>query len=300
MIYIYYANLTNTKHCIMKLFMFVISLFFSLVSIAQNDVVLKLNGEEMAGKVTEINDDNVKFSYKGETVTYTIKKADIMKITFANGRVEFFNKPASPSETKDAPKPAEPATAGAASVVSSPEAHHNRVAVLPFKFIADRQSTDEEMGYKVQEETYAYLSKHAGVYKLVDPATTNAALLKAGVTPATVRQFTPADICNILGVEYIVGGTITQNTGTATTTQSNNANVKTNTNPKNNTNNNAKVNSTSSSSTVQNYKTSVTMNVYNDKGETIFSQEHSSVWSFDGAYKNAVEYLLKKLPIYTK
>ena len=284
----------------MKLFMFIASLLFSLSSIAQNDVVLKLNGEEMVGKVTEINDDNIKFNYKGETVSYTVKKADIMKITFANGRVEFFNKPALPSETKDAPKPAEPATAGATTVAASPEEHHNRVAVLPFKFIADRQSTDEEMGYKVQEETFSYLSKHAGVYKLVDPATTNATLLKAGVTPATVRQFTPADICNILGVEYIVGGTITQNTGTATTSQYNNANVKTNTNPKTGSSNNAKVNSSSSSTTTQNYKTSVTMNVYNDKGETVFSQEHSSVWSFDGAYKNAVEYLLKKLPIYSK
>jgi len=281
----------------MKIFMFVASLFFSFISIAQDDVVLKLNGEEMSGKVTEINDDNIKFTYKGETVTYTIKKADIMKITFANGRVEFFNKP---SETKDVPKPAEPSATGATAVAASPEAHHNRVAVLPFKFIADRQSTDDEMGYKVQEETYSYLSKHSGVYKLVDPATTNAALLKAGVTPATVRQFTPADICNILGVEYIVGGTITQNTGTATTSQYNNANVKTNTNPKTNSSNNAKVNSSGSSTTTQNYKTSVTMNVYNDKGETVFSQEHSSVWSFDGAYKNAVEYLLKKLPIYSK
>ena len=188
----------------MKLFLLFITAFISLSTVAQNDVILKLNGEEMTGKVTEINDDNVKFSYKGETVSYTIKKVDIMKITFANGRVEFFNKPALPSETKEAPKPAEAATAATASVAASPEAHHNRAAVLPFKFLADRQSADEEMGYKVQEETFAKLSKHAGVYKIVDPATTNAMLLKAGVTPATVRQFTPADICNILGVEYIV------------------------------------------------------------------------------------------------
>ena len=244
----------------------------------------------------------ISVTYKGESVSYTIKKSDIMKITFASGRVEVFNKPALPSETKEAPKPSEmpPVAAAALAFAVSPEAHHNRVAVLPFRFLTDRQSADEEMGYKVQEETFAYLSKHAGVYKILDPATTDALLLKAGVTPATARQFTPADICNILGVEYIVGGTITQNTGTATTTQYNNANVKTNTNQKTNTTQNAKVTSSGSSSTVQNYKTSVTMNVYNDKGETVFSQEHASVWSFDGAYKNAVQYLLKRLPIYTK
>ena len=290
------------------LMFFVLAATFSLVSHAQNaqqDVILKLNGDEMVGKVTEINDDNVKFTYKGETLSYSVKKSDILKITFANGRVETYNKPALPSEQKEPARPAEsvpaaPAASASPAYAVSTEDHHNRVAVLPFKFINDRQSADEEMGYKVQEETYAYLSKHAGVYKIVDPATTDALLLKAGVTPATVRQFTPADICNILGVEYIVGGTITQNTGTATTTQYNNANVKSNTNPKTSTTQNAKVSSSSSSSTVQNYKTSVTMNVYNDKGETVFSQEHASVWSFDGAYKNAVQYLLKKLPIYSK
>jgi preprotein translocase subunit YajC len=77
----------------MKLFLFIFSLCFSLASTAQNDVVLKLNGEEMSGKVTEINDDNIRFIYKGETETYTIKKADIMKITFANGTLPSGNSP---------------------------------------------------------------------------------------------------------------------------------------------------------------------------------------------------------------
>lgn len=42
---------------------------------AKNDVILKLNGEELAGKVLKINDGDIDFSYAGETLVYNIKKS---------------------------------------------------------------------------------------------------------------------------------------------------------------------------------------------------------------------------------
>jgi preprotein translocase subunit YajC len=38
-----------------------------------------MNGEELAGKVTEIGEDDVKFTYAGETVVYKLKKSDIIR-----------------------------------------------------------------------------------------------------------------------------------------------------------------------------------------------------------------------------
>jgi hypothetical protein len=38
---------------------------------AKNDVILKLNGEELNGKVLKINDNDIEFAYAGETLSYT-------------------------------------------------------------------------------------------------------------------------------------------------------------------------------------------------------------------------------------
>ena len=58
------------------------------------------------GKVTEINDTEVKFIYTGESLVYTIKKSDILKKSLTqSGRVEVINKPALPSEGTNAAPP---------------------------------------------------------------------------------------------------------------------------------------------------------------------------------------------------
>ncbi|MBL7695062.1 MAG: hypothetical protein JNK91_09470 [Ferruginibacter sp.] len=267
-------------------------LLLSLYTIAQksaDDVVIKLNGEEMVGKVTEINDDNIRFIHKGETLTYTVKKSDIFKIKFASGREEIITKLQQPEQNT-----------GSAPVTSEAD-RRNKIAILPFRFIADRQSADEEMSYKVQDEAFSLLSNHAGTLELQATATTNALLLKAGINQSTFRSFTPTEICNILGVEYIIQGTITQNRTTATTTQSNSGTVNTKNNTgKTGNDRKTTVSSSSSSSTYQNYKTSVTLGIFNDKGSSIYSDDHTAFWSSADAYKNAIKYLLKRTPIYKK
>src|SRR4030095_15015198 len=79
--------------------LFSISLIFAQKDSAKFDVVLKANVDEMVGKVTEMGDDFIKFVYKGETLSYTVKKQDILKITYASGRVEVINKPSLPLDS---------------------------------------------------------------------------------------------------------------------------------------------------------------------------------------------------------
>jgi hypothetical protein len=287
-----------------KLFFVLIFAFIGSISAQQKpDILLKINGEENVGKVLEINDSSVKFTFQGETLAYTIKKQDILKITYGSGRIEFFNKPKLPSESSAASEPKKDNTGASNDALAS---HHNKVAILPFKYLIDKLDAGEEMTYKVQEEAFSFLSKHIGNLELQAPNTTNALLIKAGVSNNNIRGFTTGELCNILGVEYILQGTITQNKTTASNIQTTNGSYKNNSDNNNKGNigsifgSSGRANSSTFSTSTQNYKTSVTMNVFNDKGESTFSQNHDSFWSSTDAYKITLQYLLKRTPIYRK
>ena len=120
------------------------------------------------------------------------------------------------------------------------------------------------------------------------------------------------EICNILGVEFIVQGVVSVE---KTTQQNYNSYYETS---KNKGNNKAYIDSkghlvgnpmndgktqsygSSSSTSVQNYATSMTINIYNDKGDNIFSQDHTSFWNTQDAYKITLKYLAKRMPLYKK
>lgn len=279
------------------LFMLVTSLL-SLQLLAQGngkwDIILKLNGEELAGKVTEVGEDDIKFNYAGETVIYKIKKSDILKITFSSGRIEVINK--LPEVQAGTPANAEP------SGNSGPfglEDHHNKVAILPFTYIKDDQSAADELGVKVQNECFAFLSKHAGALSFLDPRTTNAKLIKAGVTKENIKGYSMDEICNILGVEFVVEGMVVIDRGAQATSNYGNMKTTDNYNYKNNSNS-YKTSGGSSSTSTQYYINNVTIGVYNDKGTTLFSQERKSLLNIQGEYKSALDYLLKRSPVYFK
>lgn len=244
------------------------------------DIVLKANGEEMKGKVTQITDTDIHFIYTGETAEYIIKKADIQKITHSSGRVETFN--------------------DSLVMTASPADHHNKIAILPFSFLIDKQAGAPEIGIRAQEDTYSFLSQHAAGYRILDTRSTNALLIKAGITRENMMGYTMKEICDILGVEYIIEGTITQNKGyqTSTTSGSTNTKVKRNDDDKV-----RGLNSSGYSSTneVQRYDVSVSLNIYMDNNASIFSQTHKAFLSnTDGSYSAPLNYLLKRCPLYRK
>lgn len=264
------------------------------------DVVLKTNGDELAGKVVEINENEIRFTYAGETLVYAIKKSDILKITFASGRIEFFNRSSSESQPANTSRPAK-----AGEEYGQVQDHHNKVAILPFHYLVDKQDAGEEMTYKVQQEAFSFLSKHIGELELQDVNTTNALLIKAGVNNNNFRGFTMGEICNILSVEYIIQGTITQSRSSVSSTSSSASSYQSNNNQNNKNNAIGSIfkssgSSSTYSSSTQNYQTAIVMNVFNDKGQSLFSQDHTSFWSTNDAYKVTLQYLLKRIPLYRK
>ena len=273
-----------------NIFFFICSLFvFTAVSAQEKyDSVYMQNGDVNVGKITAVDDAAISFNYKGEALGYNFKKSDITKIVFASGRVQNFTSPAL--------KPITNTTATTNAGVD----HHNKAAILPFGYINPDQQTNTEMGYKVQTECYTYMSSKAAAFKIQDPSTTNALLGKSGVTFDNVRNFTNQEICNILGVEYIVRGTITANITSVTSSGSTSYDQKTKNGTDTKTSNSSKSSGTvySSGSSQQNYQTSVLLEVYQDDGTKVFGQDRTSFWQTADAYKNTIQFLLKKMPIY--
>lgn len=277
------------------LFLIISVLSFSLLAqthpAPKVDVVVKTNGEEMKGKITKISDKDIHFIYTGETLEYTVNKADILKIIHSSGRVEMVNEPAQPEPERKKESVA---------MTGSPVDHHNKIAVLPFGFLVDRQPGAEEVGYKAQEDTYAFLVQHSAGYAILDPRTTNALLIKAGVTRDKMRGFTMKEICDILGVEYLLNGTVIQNKGAQTSSTSGYDNTKVKRDDNEKVKNVSTYGSTNSYSQ-QRYEVSVSLAIYMDTDISIYNQTHKAFFTnTDGSYSSPLEYLLKRCPLYRK
>lgn len=266
----------------------------SLTSFSQtekkHDVVVKLNGDQLNGDVLEVSDSSIRFTYTGEKLVYTIKKAEIQKIMFASGRVETINAPSAAPAANAQTATADP---------KNDEGRHNKVAILPFSFIQDGQPAAQEVSDEIQNELFAMLGKHSGVYTVLSPRATNVKLNKAGITKANILNYTMAEICQVVGAEYVIDGMITQNRTTQTSYGNTTYNDKTK--QKDNSDDKKTSGSASSSSTsVQNYQTTMDMKIYNDKSDIIYNQNRKAFWNTGDAYKNTMEYLVKRCPLYSK
>lgn len=262
---------------------------------AQNfDIVLKNNGEEMEGNVKAIDDNSIQFVYKNESIEYKVKQSDVVKITFASGRIQFLNKP----------------TAGDNKPKTSLGDHHNKVAVLPFAYIKDESNGSKAISDRIQVETFSLFNKHKGALQYQDIQTTNALLIKAGVTNNNIQGYTMGEIANILGVEYIIQGTVSvqkttqnvYNSSSSTTKKDGAAYVDRNGHLVGDININGKKQTSTfgSSTAIQNYSTSMIINIYNDKGNSIFTQDHTAFWNTQDAYKITLKYIAKRTPLYKK
>lgn len=257
---------------------------------AKQDVITKINGTEMKGKISRITDDEIYFRYAGETLEYAIKKSDVQKIIHSSGRVELVNEAQlSPSEIRKKDE---------ISMSASSVDHHNKIAILPFSYLMDNQPAAGELSYKAQQDCYSFLLKHSAGYTILDPRTTNALLTKAGATGDKLAGFTMKEICDIVGVEYIIDGTVTQNKGYQTSYSGDNSSttVKRDDNKKR-----YSSYSSTSSYAAQQYDVSVSLQIYMDNNASIYNQSHKAFLSnTDGSYSGPLEYLLKRCPLYRK
>jgi hypothetical protein len=118
-------------------------------------------------------------------------------------------------------------------------------------------------------------------------------LVKNNITSESIIGFTPIELAHILGVEYIILGTVTVNEKGVTTSSGSYYEEK-----------NKGKKSTGiilgSSSTTVEFSTAVDMKIYSDQGQNIFAQSHDSFWQTEDAYQITLQYLIKRSPLYNK
>jgi len=258
---------------------------------AKQDVIQKVNGEEMKGQVVKVTDSEVTFIYSGENAQYVIKKSEIARIVHASGRIENIGQQSLPAQNREKDP---------VSMSASPADHHNKIAILPFTYLMDNQAGAEAIGYKAQEDTYGFLSKHSAGYTVLDPRTTNSLLRKGGMTRDKIINFTMKEICDVLGVEYVIDGVVTQNKGYQTSSTSDVSNSKVKRDGDDKIKGVSSYGSTNSSA-VQRYDVSVSLHIYMDNNASIYNQTHKAFLSnTDRSYTGPLEYLLKRSPLYRK
>jgi hypothetical protein len=279
-----------------KIYLTLLCAMMAFCSLAQTgsqkeDIIKKINGDELKGRLIRVTDSDVSFVYTGETAEYVIKKSDIAQILHSSGRTEVVSQQVQPSQIRQNDQ---------ITMVASPADHHNKIAILPFTFLMDNQPGADAIGMKAQQDTYALLSQHAAGYTILDPRTTNAKLVQAGITKDKMIGFTMKNLADVLGVEYIIDGTVAQNKAyqTSYTSTSDNTSVKRDDDDK------IKKVSTygsSSSNAAQRFDVRVSLQIYMDNNASIYNANHQALFSnTDGSYGAPLEYLLKRCPLYRK
>ena len=100
------------------------------------------------------------------------------------------------------------------------------------------------------------------------------------------------EVCEMLGVEYVVMGTVTiEKKGS---TGYSNQSVYTNNSNK------GYVGISGSSSTTEQFKTNVELFIYNNDGNLVYSKSRNSFFNTSDAFQMSIQYILKRSPIWSK
>lgn len=253
-------------------------------SIAKSDKIVFLNGNAKEGKVIALANDKVQFVHRGETLNYAFSKKEIEKIEYASGRTEVI------TEKRE-------------QLVVTPDADaRNRVAVLPLAYIADgSESKMGNMPFLLQEMTIEFLKNSARELKFRSPAETNAVLAKAGINESNIRGYTPGDLAGILNVEYLIMGNVMQDRGSIVTVDHSRTDRRRKTERDwDGYRTRQRTEGHGTSVTRQQIENQVSLSIYNEAGESIYTKSrHSLISTIDG-YKNTLRYLLKRTPLYER
>jgi len=276
------------KKMINKIFMIAVTLILQVtVTSAQKGLLEKtdkltfLDGTTKEGMVVALIDDKVRFIHKGESLNYEFSRKEIEKVEYASGRIEIITEKTTPAAL---PEP----------IVSK-----NKVAVIPLQYIGNvNAGNKDDMGYYLQEIAINYLSKSATELTFMDAAEVNALLLKNAISDSSIRKYTVKELATLLHTEYVIMGTVLQDNGKQV------SNVNSNKTKRQNVWNDGdykrRENSQQTMVTSQMVETQVSLSIYNETGEKIYSKSRHSILSDTDAYKNTIHYLLKRTPLYKR
>jgi hypothetical protein len=252
--------------------------------IVNADKLIFLDGTVRKGRITGFANEKIEFVHYGETAQYEFVRNKIEKIEYASGRTELL------SVKKQ-------------EIVEAHVNSRNRVAVMPLTYIGDEnESRSAEMRFQLQNLTVNFLRSDAAELKFIDAAEINAILLKNGIDQETIRKYTPGELARLLHVEYVITGSVIQDAGSMVTVNNSYTNRRQDRNHhdyhRERVNNRTFRNERTV--TRQNIETQVSISIYNDAGENIYAKSRHSILTESDAYRNAIQYLLKRCPLYKR
>lgn len=180
-----------------------------------------------------------------------------------------------------------------------------RVAVMPLVYLGDgSEGREEEMRYQLQDIVVSYLSRSAAELKYMDVAEINALLYKKGIGADNIRQYTPRELARLLNVEYVIMGSVIQDPGNIVTTENSYNTRRQNMEYRGRYGDRHRVTGrsfhTGNTVTRQHIKTQVSISIYNETGDRIYTKSRESILTESDAYKFALQYLLKRTPLYNR
>lgn len=180
-----------------------------------------------------------------------------------------------------------------------------RVAVLPLVYLGDgSEDREEEMRYQLQDIVVNYMSRSAAELKFVDAAEINALLYKKGISPDNVRQYTPRELARLLNVEYVIMGSVIQDPGNIVTIENSYNSHRQTVERRGRYGDRPRITGrsfhTGNTVTRQHIKTQVSISIYNETGDRLYTKSRESILTESDAYKFALQYLLKRTPLHNR
>lgn len=265
--------------------LFALLVFSSFITSAQEkfDNIIFTNGVEYTGKVTSVAGDSISFVHKNESLVYRFAKSKVFRIEFGSGRTELFTTIENENGKDKVVQPVVMPVQNEAAI-----AKKKSIAILPFRYMS--RGFNPEMPYTIQREYYRQAINNGSSYIYQDPSITNGVLLRKGIDPQQLRGYSADELCNILGVSYLVMGQVSVVTTGYTSTSTGSSKPTTVFGKP------VTVNTTTTS-TKENFNTTVTLNIYNTTGGLMYNRTKQSVWNTPDAYKITIDYLLKRSPL---
>jgi hypothetical protein len=161
------------------------------------------------------------------------------------------------------------------------------------------------MSKQLQANCADSFRQHTSNIIVQDPLTTNRLLAKNNIDMNDAATVDPQELAVVLGVEYVVFGTVdvmnegTISTGSAATTYKDKEKQNRDKNSKDTKASGTAVTS-NSAITKTNYDTRVALNIYTDQGSTFYAKSRNAFGNGMDSYSGTLDYLIKRTPFGTK
>lgn len=248
------------------------------------DKIVLANGKVLQVTVSKVTTTQVEYKYVGETVQNVEDVNNIQSITFANGRVQEFPKPADNN----------------VQVAYSPKIlMQNEVAVLPVTFINKETGMSSEDNAKLaQDNIINFLNRNNAKISplyLQEQRLTNSSLAEAGLPIHKLDEMSVRQLHDAVGAEYIIVSRVSFSTNRDFFSSSSTWGK---TEQKGN---RQKDKSFSIGSTTENknYYYEVKLEIYQN-GKRIYQATRHPLLNMENSWQDAYEYLLKRTPIYRR